>query len=154
MRQLLKTCYLALVGGVLYAVVETIWRGSTHWTMVPVGGLCFVSVLVVNGVMPERAGLLLRCAAGAAAVTAIEFVSGAVLNLWLGMGIWDYSSMPMNLLGQVCLPFSLGWAVLSAPALLIGRFLDGLISGPEPGKGAYSVIRRHGTRQRGKVEPP
>ena len=35
-------------------------------------------------------------------ITAVEFTSGLILNVWLGLGIWDYSNMPFNILGQIC----------------------------------------------------
>lgn len=41
---------------------------------------------------------------------------------WLGLGIWDYSNMPFNILGQICLPFSLLWVVLSACAIVIDDY--------------------------------
>lgn len=46
---------------------------------------------------------------GALFVTAMEFVVGIPLNLMLGLHIWDYSSLPFNLLGQICLPFTVLW---------------------------------------------
>ncbi len=53
-------------------------------------------------------------------VTCVEYISGVILNIWLNLGIWDYSNMPLNLLGQICLPFSLAWIALS----VVGIFLD------------------------------
>ena len=38
---------------------------------------------------------------GAVIVLAVEFISGCVLNLWLGLGVWDYSNQPGNVLGQI-----------------------------------------------------
>ena len=34
----------------------------------------------------------------------------------LGWNVWDYSSMPLNLYGQICLPFSGLWFLLCIPA--------------------------------------
>lgn len=33
-----------LIGGVTYAMIEIMWRGNTHWTMVLLGGLCFLTL--------------------------------------------------------------------------------------------------------------
>ena len=33
-------------------------------------------------------------------ITAVEFVSGLVLNVWFKMGVWDYSGLWGNLLGR------------------------------------------------------
>ena len=46
---------------------------------------------------------------GAVIVLAVEFISGCVLNLWLGLGVWDYSNQPGNVLGQICPAFGLLW---------------------------------------------
>jgi uncharacterized membrane protein len=37
--------------------------------------------------------------------------------------MWDYSTLPFNILGQICLPFSLIWIVLSFPAIKIDEIL-------------------------------
>ena len=42
-------------------------------------------------------------------VTVVELVMGVVLNLWLGLGVWDYSGLPFNLLGQICPQYSALW---------------------------------------------
>ena len=34
--------------------------------------------------------------------------------LWLKLDIWDYSRIPFNLYGQICLPYAAVWFVLSA----------------------------------------
>ena len=49
---------------------------------------------------------------GAAIATALEFVAGIILNIWLGLGVWDYSNLPGNLMGQICPQFTIAWAVL------------------------------------------
>lgn len=64
-------------------------------------------------------------------ITAVEFTSGLILNVWLGLGIWDYSNMPFNILGQICLPFTLLWYVLSAPAIILDDYLRYWIFGEE-----------------------
>ena len=59
----------------------------------------------------------------ASGITAIEFVVGLILNVWLGLNMWDYSNMPGNILGQICPEFMVLWFFLSA----FGIFLDDLI---------------------------
>ena len=58
------------------------------------------------------APVAIQAAAGAAVVLAVEFASGCVLNLWLGLGVWDYSGLPGNVLGQICPAFGLLWFLL------------------------------------------
>lgn len=46
-------------------------------------------------------------------ITAAEFVAGLILNVWLDMGIWTYEGVPLNVYGQICIPFIAIWFVLS-----------------------------------------
>ena len=46
---------------------------------------------------------------GAAIVSAVELAFGLVFNVRLGMNVWDYSTVPFNFMGQICLRFSLIW---------------------------------------------
>lgn len=56
-------------------------------------------------------------------VTVLELLVGLVVNRWLGWNVWDYSDMPFNLWGQVCLQFSVAWFFLSAAAIKLENAL-------------------------------
>ena len=109
------------LGGSLYCLLEILWRGYTHISMFFVGGFCF-RLLSRIGRMPLP--FWKRCLLGSGAVTATEFCSGLVLNRLLHLQVWDYSRLPMNLLGQICLPFTLLWIPISGAAMLLARLLD------------------------------
>ena len=64
--------------------------------------------------------LALKCLMGAGIITGVELVFGLVFNRALGMGVWDYSRVPLNLWGQICLPFTLIWLGFS---FLLFRFV-------------------------------
>ena len=114
---------LISVGGLLYLLIEVLFRGETHWTMFVVGGLCFWMIGLINEIMPWEMSFWKQCLIGALIVTAIEFVSGCIINLWLGWNVWDYSEMPLNIMGQVCLPFSIAWVFVSACAIILDDYL-------------------------------
>lgn len=99
----------AILGGV-YVALETVWRGYSHPSMLIVGGLCGVLVGAINQ-HPRfiRAPVAVQAAIGALIVLAVEFISGCILNLWLGLGVWDYSGQPGNVLGQICPAFGVLW---------------------------------------------
>ena len=42
---------------------------------------------------------------------------------WLGLHIWDYSSLPFNLLGQICLPFTVLWFFLALLCIFVDDWL-------------------------------
>ena len=113
--------FLFLIGGMLYTLIEILWRGYTHWSMFIVGGLGFV----IMGILNEHkytwnAPLLLQSLTSAMIITVIEFFTGCIVNLWLGWKVWDYSALPFNLAGQICMYFFFAWILLS----IIGIVLD------------------------------
>lgn len=119
------------VGGLIYVLIELAFRGRSHWTMFVVGGLCFWLIGLINEIIPWEMPLWKQCIIGAVIVTTVEFLSGCIINLWLGWNIWDYSDMPFNLFGQICLPFSIAWVGLSAVAIVIDDYLRYWIYGEE-----------------------
>lgn len=123
LKAILKHAVLALCGGCVYFLIEMAWRGHSHWTMAVLGGVCFVLIGDINEFIPWNMPLVLQGAIGSGIVTLLELVSGIILNLWLGLGIWDYSDMPFNFLGQICLPFSLLWVALSVVAVILDDWL-------------------------------
>ena len=107
------------VGALLYLFIEILYRGHTHWTMGILGGACFVLIGLINEILSWETPLLVQGLIGSGIITVLEFISGVILNIWLGLGIWDYSQMPFNLLGQICLRFSVAWFFLSIVALIL-----------------------------------
>ena len=103
-----------LLGGVSYSLIEILWRGYTHYTMVLLGGICFLSLYKLFNLMKDYS-LLEKCVAGAILITTLEFTVGCFVNLVFHMNVWNYSSMPFNLLGQVCLVYSTLWGFLCIP---------------------------------------
>lgn len=112
-KSIIKYVVLFLYGGTVYYMVEMMWRGYSHWTMFLLGGLCFVSVGLINNIFPWTMRIELQAAVGAALITLLELVVGLVVNIWLGWAVWDYSDVPINFLGQICLPFTIIWYILS-----------------------------------------
>lgn len=124
----LKPIALFLIGGAIYITIEILWRGAlgshpTHWTMFVLGGLSFVVIGEINELFPWDMPIWLQAIVGAVCVILLEFVFGCVLNLWLRLDIWDYSHLPLNVLGQVCLPFAIAWFGLSFIAIVLDDWL-------------------------------
>ena len=101
------------IGAVGYPILETLYRGRTHWSMSLAGGACFSAIYAVH---KSGRPLLSRCARAAACVTGIEFAVGLVVNRWLRLGVWDYSKNRWNVMGQVCPRFAAVWLGVSALA--------------------------------------
>ena len=85
--------------------------------MAVAGGVCMCLIDHICNSKMKYSPLIPRCLAGSAIITGVELLIGSVVNLGLKMNVWDYSNMPLNLWGQICLPFSLLWFFLSIPAM-------------------------------------
>lgn len=119
----MKTLFLFYFGGATYCTIEVFVREWSHWSMFLLGGLVFVVVGSMNQIWGWETGLIKQIAAGVAVTLAGEFVTGCIVNLWLGWNIWDYSNFPGNILGQICPQFALLWI----PLVLIAIVVDDVI---------------------------
>lgn len=127
-KQLTSNLILFTVGGCLYYLIEFLWKtlvshGICHWSMFLLGGLCFLIIGGINEYIPWEMSLLKQSLIGSAIITGLEFIFGVILNIWLNMGIWNYSNLPLNILGQICLPFSIAWCFLSIIAIYLDDYL-------------------------------
>lgn len=118
-----KYSILALIGGVIYGALELIGRGYTHWSMVLLGGLCFVAVGLLNEVIPWEMPLTIQMLYGCLIVTVLEFACGCIVNIALGWNVWDYSDEWGNLIGQICPKYSVLWYFISLAAILLDDWL-------------------------------
>ena len=113
------------LGSILYGLTEILWRGWTHWTMLLCGGLCFTLMYLVSG---SELSLVKKWLLSTCIITTVEFVAGCIVNLRLHWQVWDYSSLPFNLLGQICPRFILMWFALSIPGVALCTLLHRLFT--------------------------
>lgn len=106
--------------------------------MFVLGGALFLIIGGINEILTWETPLLLQGVAGAAVVTIAEFAAGWILNIKMGLGIWDYSDMPFNIMGQVCLPYTLLWIIVSILAIIVDDCLRWKLFGEE--KPRYKFI--------------
>ena len=119
--------WLFCLGGLIYNLIEVLWRGYTHWSMFFVGGTCFNIIGRIQTVC--KRGIVHRCALCAVAITFVEYISGCLFNLRLKLNVWDYSRMRFNIRGQVCLLYSILWGALSLIAMPIYSRCRGRLEG-------------------------
>ena len=102
--KILRKSLLFFLGGGLYTALELLWRGRSHISMFLLGGSCFLVLGRLRRISLPKPVLAVL---GAGVVTVLELLTGLLVNRQFV--VWDYRAVPMNFLGQICLPFSLMW---------------------------------------------
>lgn len=111
------------IGAIGYGLLEIIWRGYTHWSMLGAGGICFLFFAKIGDKM-KHAGILVKGLIGSGFVTAIELIFGIIFNVILKKNVWDYSKLPLNIGGQVCALYSFIWVIISIVCIPFACFLN------------------------------
>lgn len=108
-----KDLILIFIMGSLYMVLEGLWRGWTHISMLVVGGIAafLIGRLNQHPKFYDRK-MWQECLIGTVIILMLEFISGMVLNVWLKLAIWNYSNTWGNLYGQICIPYAVIWFLL------------------------------------------
>lgn len=107
-------CFLGWVWESCYVSAknrEWINRGFLHGPMLPIYGSGAIIVLICT--IGVRDQIVLTFLFGMIGATILEYVTGACMERLFRVRYWDYSHMPLNLKGYICLPVSLGWGVFS-----------------------------------------
>ena len=122
-KQLLEYSFLWVLGGTIYYYLEKMFRGFSHWSMFILGGICMMFFAFQGRAFGWGDGLwkqVLRCTIF---VVACEFITGLIVNKYLKWAVWDYTEMPLQLFGQICLPFALLFSILCLGGILLTGYL-------------------------------
>lgn len=119
-KQIFKYLFLWSVGGTSYIIIELSFRGSSHWTMFILGSFCFIALGLINKLIPWDMPLYKQILLGDIIVTILEFITGYIVNIQFSWGVWDYSHLSGNIMGQICPLFCALWL----PLCLAGIVLD------------------------------
>ena len=85
---------------------------SAHKTLpVLTGGACVLTLYLLSDWLMSM-NLIAAAMAGALLITAYEFCVGLIVNIKLGWDVWDYSSLPYNIMGQICPIYTFVWFTL------------------------------------------
>lgn len=123
-------------GGV-YFFAEVIWKTAQgrpetiSWTMFALAIILAIPMERFGAELPWEMPLIAQAGISALAVIATEFVAGLILNVALGLGIWDYSNMPGNIMGQICPQFALLWFVVSIIGIVLMDWMRYAVGGGE-----------------------
>lgn len=107
------------IGAIIYPIIEMIWRGYSHYSMAIAGGICMVLICRICCEILDKKSFITKGLAGCLVITGVELGIGILFNKILLLNVWDYSDLPLNILGQICLPFSLIWFIFTFPAMFV-----------------------------------
>ena len=116
-----KLTFAFILGSGVYSILEIIYRGYTHPSMVVTGGVCGA---VIYAFANSKIKYLNAVLLSALFITAAELTAGLIVNRLMGLNVWDYSHYKINFLGQICPRFSLIWLILSFIAVPLCRYMD------------------------------
>lgn len=119
-----KIAVLGFIMGMFYFTAEGFWRGWTNISMLFVGGICAVLIGLLNeSTRHNKLKIWQQSILGTLIIVAIEFISGLILNVWLKLNIWDYSKHYGNIMGQVCLTYTILWFVITPAVIWLDDWL-------------------------------
>lgn len=124
MKKISNYLFLWATGGCLYYSFEILFRGFSHWSMFLLGGICMVFCTWQGETLQWSDPLWIQTARCTIFVTAMEFMTGIILNQWCGYQIWNYDDQPFQLFGQICLPFMILFSGLCCIAIILGGYLS------------------------------
>lgn len=120
-----KNLVIFFIFGISYNFVEVFYSslgahslsliGRTSLWMTLVGGALGLTLGMINepGSPIYKTHPLIKTMAACSLITVIEFIAGCILNLGLGLDIWDYSDMWGNVLGQINPVHTFYWFMMS-----------------------------------------
>lgn len=109
---LIEETYVFLASG------ELVKRGFLHGPICPIYG--FGMLIVILALTPIRKRLFPLFVGAVLLTSLLEYCTGYVMEHLFNQRWWDYTGMPYNLDGYICLKFSLTWGAL---CVLIVRIL-------------------------------
>lgn len=114
---------------VIYQAVELgkfINRGFLNGPYCPIYG--FGMIIVTGTLEPIKENIFILFVGSVLLTTALELVTGFVLEKIFHQNWWDYSDERFNLKGYICLKFSLLWGIACLVAVrLIHPFIAGFV---------------------------
>lgn len=120
----IKTLILFFTGFCLYITIEVLFRGYSYPAMGICAGISILLLDQINNKISWDVDILWQGIIGSIIVTLFELIIGEYTKLSGLPAMWDYTNIPFNFDGVICLPFSLVWIVLS----IIGIFIADAIN--------------------------
>lgn len=120
----LRQLILFITGFCIYITIEVCYRGYSYIIMGLCGGIILLMIDCINEKISWDMDLLLQGCIGSLIATSFELVIGEICLLFNYTKMWDYSNIPLNFDGVICVPFSLVWIVISIVGILLADAIN------------------------------
>lgn len=124
MKKISEYLFFFGIGGCIYYTFEIVFRGFSHWSMFLLGGICMLFIYIQGRSVEWEDPLWRQLLRSIVFVTAMEFITGLIVNKWLALNVWDYTDQPFQLFGQICLPFIIIFSGLCVFGILLSGYLS------------------------------
>lgn len=136
MKNIENYIFIFLFGGFGYGLLEILFRGFTHWSMVITGGSALLILYLINLSLPGTP-IVFKALIGSFAITVIEFSVGIIVNKLYSFGVWDYTGTPGNILGIITPSFSICWFMISLIMIILFKNAQRIILLQKSGKPSH-----------------
>ena len=137
-KRTLKYIVLFIAFSALYVWIEIMFRNRSDRSMIALSGVLGVILGLLNNIIPWSMTLVQQALIGGfLIVTPMEYIVGKYL-VNQDLSIWNYTNMPLNIDGQICLPFTFIWCVISLGVIILDDYLRYIIFGED--KPHYEII--------------
>lgn len=121
----IKSLVMFMAGFCAFITIEVLFRGYSYAMSGVMGGLAVIALDRINDEISWDMDLALQALIGGAFVTAMEFAVGAIAKYTnILPQMWDYTDVPFNLGGIICLPFTIAWTLLSVLAIFLADAIN------------------------------
>ena len=116
LKNIFRKVVLFVVCGMLYYCIELLWDGNSHISMFLLAG--FLGVFCIdtpNNIWGYDLDYLIQVSISTVLCTLGEGIVGIIVNVWLGLEVWDYSTLPFTFFCGQCNIFFVGaWFLIIA----------------------------------------
>lgn len=138
-----KYIFLFLFGGFTYFYMEILYRGFSHFSMILCGGFSLILCGLLNQSKHIHLPLYVQMLFSACIITLLELFTGYIVNVRFHLNVWDYSNLPYNFYGQICLGFSALWFFLSFFCIMFDDLIRWKIFNEEKPEYLYLLSPKH-----------
>ena len=112
--KVIRKIALFIICGLIYVLIEIMFRGYSFVSMFVLAGFCAIFFIdTPNNIYSFDLDVRLQILISTVLCTLAEGISGLYLNVYKGLNIWDYSSLPFTFFfGQCNLLFVAAWTLI------------------------------------------